>query len=210
VRELALLLGGRYRIGVTAIGGDGSGVEVLSDGVTVVDRSPPTVTVRVSRPSFAPRALETVDLTVEVTDRTGLTRTHAELRDAQGAVVRVIDDYEARVRDASRTARVTWGGTDGRGVVAPEGEYTLVATATDVGGMMATQQATVRIVAPPEGVPRGFAPPTEGGCGCGVVGSDARRGWVGLLMVLATIARRRRRYGPSFGRPSSSRMTRSC
>ncbi len=193
VRELPLLLGRRYRVGVTAIAAGGSGVEVLSDGVTVVDRTPPVVTIRLSRDSFAPRALETVDINIETTDRTGVTRSHAELRDAQGAVVRVLDDYESRARDASRAARVTWGGTDDRGVVVPEATYTVVATATDVGGMSTTQTATVRIVAPPDNAPRGFAPSGDEGCGCGAVGHARGSSLAMMLAGVALVARRRRR-----------------
>ncbi len=192
VRELPLLLNGRYRVGVTAIAGNGQGVEVLSDGVTVVDRTPPTVTVRVSRESFAPRASQTVDINVEASDRTGLASSRVELRDESGAVVRVLDDYEARVRDASRSARVTWGGTDMRGVVSPEGAYTVIATATDVGGMTTTARATVRIVPPPPGAV-GFAPGEEG-CGCGVVGGarvDVRALIAGAVAL--ALARRRKR-----------------
>ncbi len=193
VRELPLLLGRRYRVGVTAIAADGSGVEVLSDGVTVVDRTPPVVTIRLSRESFAPRALETVDINIETTDRTGVVRSHAEIRDAQGAVVRVLDDYESRTRDASRAARVTWGGTDGRGVVVPEATYTIVATATDVGGMSTTQMASVRIVAPPDNTPRGFAPSGDEGCGCGAVGHARGSSLALMLAGVALVARRRRR-----------------
>jgi outer membrane protein assembly factor BamB len=194
VRELPLLFGGRYRVGVTALRGDGSGVEVLSDGVTVVDRSPPTIELRLSRPSFAPRALETVDISVDTSDRTGLARSRAELRDAGGSLVRVLDDYEARVRDASRSARVTWGGTDERGVVVPDGTYTVVATATDVGGATTTARAMVQLIAPSVTTPStGFAPGRDVGCQCGARRGEAPYGALALLALPAMMLRRRRR-----------------
>ncbi len=204
LRELPLLWGGRYRVGVTAVRADGSGVETLSDGVTVVDRSPPTVSITLSRPSFAPRASETVDLAVESRDRTGLARSVVEIRDAQGALVRTLDDYDARVRYASRSVRVTWGGTDMAGRRVPEGEYTVVGTATDVAGVVTTQRATLRVVLP------AGASGSESGGGCGCRAGGERRSSEGAAWLAVALVAWAARQGARRGRPSSSRIARSC
>lgn len=194
VRELPLRVGGVYRAGVTALRADGSSVETLSDGATIVDRTAPTVTARVSRERFAPRAVESVDLTVEFSDLTGLTRSRAELVDSGGRVVRTLEDYAPPTRYASRAVRVTWGGSDGDGVVAPLGEYTLIGTATDVGGHTTTARATVSIVAPPDMTVRGFNPGASDSCACRASAHRdvTPRHLVGLAAVLALALHRRR------------------
>ncbi len=82
---LPLRLGGRYRVGVIPVGAGGSGPEALSDGFTVVDESPPAVTIQVLTPTFAPRAGERAEIELRFTDRTGVARVHAEVRRADGA-----------------------------------------------------------------------------------------------------------------------------
>ncbi|MFO0610352.1 MAG: hypothetical protein U0324_44745 [Polyangiales bacterium] len=196
LQELLLRVGGRYRIGVTAIRADGSSVEALSDGVTVVDRAPPTITITRSRNLFRPRAMERVDLTVEVADRTGLVRNRTEIRSPSNAVVRVLEDYDPRARYAARTLRATWGGTDDSGALVPDGTYTVVATATDVGNHTTRQTATVDVGAPSATtVPGsgGAGPAATGGCDCDAVGARVAGGrWMWALALLTVLRRRRR------------------
>jgi len=195
LRELLLRVGGRYRVGVTALRADGSSVEALSDGVLVVDRTAPTVAITRSRDAFRPSSAETVDITVVVSDRTGLLRNKTEIRSPAGAVVRVLEDYDARVRYADRTTRTTWGGTDASGARVPDGTYTIVATATDVGMHATTQTATVLVGTSSTTVTDGGVRPPSGGaegCDCHVparaTGSLAP--WA-LLLALGLVRRRR-------------------
>jgi hypothetical protein len=199
LRELPLRVGGRYRVGVTALRADGTSVETLSDGVTVVDRTAPTITITRSRDLFRPRAMEHVDITVEVSDRTGLVRNRTEIRSPSNAVVRVLEDYEPRTRYAARVLRVTWGGTDDSGALVPDGTYTIVATATDVGDHSTREVATIDVGAPSHtdvsatGSARLSA---MGGCHCRASRDRAQwRAWWALVGGLALCRRRRPRIG---------------
>ncbi|MDP3213317.1 MAG: hypothetical protein Q8S73_04385, partial [Deltaproteobacteria bacterium] len=165
VAGLPLRLGGRYRVGVVAVGADGSSVESESDGFTVVDVSPPTIRIVANPTSFTPPTQST-NLEVTFADRTGLASTRAELLDPSGVVVRVLVDEVLRAPLPSRTTRFTFDGiaADGASYL-PPGEYTIRASATDVRdhSVMATGTFTMlpRVVTP--GTRRADEP---AGCAC--------------------------------------------
>ncbi len=194
VSDLPLRVGGRYRVGVVAVGADGSSAEAQSDGFTVVDRSPPTIRIGANPESFAP-PLETSNLEVTFADRTGLARTRAELVDSAGVVVRSLDDETLRTPLPSRTVRLAFDGiaADARSYL-PPGVYTIRATATDVGGhdTMATGTVTVRERTVGPMTPR--RPDDPAGCACSAGSTDrAPRGlWLVGALALALSARRRR------------------
>ncbi len=196
VSDLPLRVGGRYRVGVVAVGADGSSAEAQSDGFTVVDRAPPTIRIGANPESFAP-PLETSNLEVTFADRTGLARTRADLLDPSGVVVRSLDDETLRTPLPSRTVRLAFDGiaADARSYLAP-GVYTIRASATDVGGheTMATGTVTVRERTVGPMTPRRADDPA--GCACSA-GSTHRvpRGWwiVGALAVALSARRRRLR-----------------
>ncbi len=169
---LPLRLGGRYRVGVIPVGADGSGPEALSDGFTIVDESPPAVTIQVLTPTFAPRAGERAEIELRFTDRTGVARVHAEVRRADGGTVAVLDDETLRTPAPSRTTRAAWtGARDDTRIVEPPGTYRIVAEVTDVAGRTASAEGGVTLTAAPTRPDGGVGTPRSGsdpGCGCGV------------------------------------------
>jgi MYXO-CTERM domain-containing protein len=207
LRELPLRVGGRYRVGVTAQRADGAGEEAVSDGATIVDLTPPLVTIEVSRPSFSPRAGQTVEIVIDAVDRTGLAGLRVDIRDAEGRSVRVLENYDARVRYAARNVRVTWAGVDTLGRTLPDGQYTIMADAVDVGEHMTSTRATVSIgAAPPDAGMMVFNPGGGGGgdgCGCHASSSSRPSVWLSALVALVAL-RRRQRKTPATG--GASRM----
>ncbi|MFO0629553.1 MAG: FG-GAP-like repeat-containing protein [Polyangiales bacterium] len=195
---LPLRLGGRYRVGVIPVGTDGSGPEALSDGFTVVDESPPAVTIGVLTPSFAPRAGERAEIELRFTDRTGVARVHAEVRRMDGSPVAVLDDETLRTPAPSRTTRAAWtGARDDTRIVEAPGVYVIVAEVTDVAGRRASAEASITLALAPTRVDAGVGTPRGGidpGCGCGVPGVRATTTPTWLL-GLALALRRRRRNG---------------
>ncbi len=194
VGELPLRLGGRYRVGVVAVGADGSSAEALSDGFTVVDVSPPTIRIGANPATFTPPS-QTTNLEVTFEDRTGLASTRAELLDPSGAVVRVLVDETLRSPLPSRTTRVAFDGIAASGTrYLPPGVYTIRASATDVRDHTVTATGTFtmleRVVTP--GTRRDDV---DGGCACtaGRVGGAPRGWWLVAALGLAGVARRRRR-----------------
>lgn len=193
VAGLPLRLGGRYRVGVVAVGADGSSVESESDGFTVVDVSPPTIRIGANPTSFAPPAQST-NLEVTFADRTGLASTRAELVDPSGVVVRVLVDEVLRAPLPSRTTRVAFDGiaADGTSYL-PPGEYTIRASATDVRDHGATATGTFTML------PRVVAPGTRradeaAGCACeaGRARGAGAGSWALAALGLAAARRRRR------------------
>lgn len=194
VSDLPLRVGGRYRVGVVAVGADGSSAEAQSDGFTVVDRTPPTIRIGANPESFAP-PLETSNLEVTFSDRTGLARTRAELLDASGAVVRSLDDETLRTPLPSRTVRLAFDGiaADARSYL-PAGVYTIRASATDVGGhdTMATGTVTVRERTVGPMTPRRPDDPAGCACAAGSTHRPPRALWLVGALALALSVRRRR------------------
>lgn len=190
--DLALRLGGTYRVGVVAVGSDGSSVEALSDGVTVVDRTPPTVRFDVMAPALITpqRSVETADVLFD--DATGLASTRVTLRAPDGATLLTVDDSEFRTPLPSRRVPFTWTDptTHAPLLVAP-GTYTLTATARDVGGHVTTAETQVRVqlvvTLPPTGT-------SSGGGGCGCRAQRVPRGaWALTACAMVLLAARRRR-----------------
>lgn len=193
ISELPLRFGNRYRIGVVAVSADGSSAEAFSDGVTIVDRSPPTISLEATHTTFAPRAGESTDLTVVITDLTGLASSRVELHDSAGQTLLTVDDntHPTSVLP-DRTVRFTWTGTDAmmNQFVAP-GVYVLTATATDVGGhvtsseLRITVDGRVRTMTGP-----GTSPDSDNGCGCrvGSTPRNPRTNWVFVTLFAAFAA----------------------
>jgi MYXO-CTERM domain-containing protein len=194
---LPLRLGGRYRVGVIPVGADGSGPEALSDGFTVVDESPPAVTIGVLTPTFAPRAGERAEIELRFTDRTGVARVHAEIRRADGGAVAVLDDETLRTPAPSRTTRAAWtGARDDTRIVEPPGTFRIVAEVTDVAGRTASAEGSITLTEAPVRADGGVGTArtgTDHGCGCGVPGPRPSPAPIGLL-ALGLLRRRRRRH----------------
>jgi len=195
LRELPLRYRGRYRFGVLGLDTAGASVEQLTDGVTVVDRSPPTVVLEANPPSFAPGAGVATRLEMRVRDRTALVRTRAWLEDPEGQVLLPVDDYTFPTPSPDRVVRLEWLGIrPGTGSFVAQGRYTLVAEATDVGGQTTTARTTVEVL-PPTAME--FRPDPEG-CNCRTVGtahaSNSRVAalWGVVLGAGLALGRRRR------------------
>ncbi len=147
-RDLALQWGRRYKIAVRARAGSGSDVrvspEAASDGFVVVDRDPPTVTVSVTPPRIFPgsdRPDSAATLGVLAQDRVGLRSYAVHVTDIAGLGVREL--ARAEIGGTRFLAEMLWDGRDDSGVVAAEGTYRVVATATDVAGREGAGSATV-------------------------------------------------------------------
>lgn len=193
--DLPLRLGGRYHFGVIATGPSGSSAEASSNGVTVVDNAPPTFTLAAMPSRIAPRAGELSSITVTFNDRTGLARTHAEIRRDDGTPVRVVDDTTLARPQGSRTVRFEWDGASEGRTPLPEGLYDLVVTATDVGGHSATDRLSLELIPPAPDA--GLVPPTFEATGrdCGCRASTTKRPsawWISSLLLGLRLRRRKR------------------
>ncbi len=193
LRELPLRYQGRYRLGVLGLDAAGASVEQFTDGVTVVDRTPPTVEAEAIPPRFAPGAGAS-RLEVRIHDRTALVRSRAWLEDLGGQVLLPIDDYNFATPAPDRVVRVEWLGIrPGTSAYVTQGRYTLVAEATDVGGHTTTTRAVVEVL-PPSAA---GVLPEDRGCGCRAVGGGSRGVasglWVAIALGLGAGLRRRRR-----------------
>jgi hypothetical protein len=194
LRELPLRFGGQYRFGVLGLDASGSSVEQFTDGVTVVDRTAPTVVIEAIPPRFAPGAGVSTRLEMRVNDRTGLVRTRAWLEDLDGQVLLSLDDHTFPAPAPDRIVRQDWMGMrPGTPSFVVQGRYTLVAEATDLGGHTTTTRNTVEVLPPTANV----VEPEPASCTCRAAGSPGRHGVaaVGLALGLGTAlaARRRRR-----------------
>jgi hypothetical protein len=196
ITELPLRVGGMYRFGVIPVSDRGVGTETFSDGVTIVDRSPPTLTIRAMPLDFSPAAGEIQEIAVDTVDLTGLVRTQAEVRALDGTVLHVVDDNEFRTPLPTRMVRSSWAGSNlGSTRFVPLGEYVIVATATDVGGHSASARLTVHVVPPPPDAGLTATSSGSSGCQCGArrVPSPVRGLTLALAASLALAFGRRRR-----------------
>ena len=194
---LALAQGQRYVISVQAVGPDGPGLEGRSDGVTVVDTLPPEASVTVSpRVSWPPTGiLPSVDGTC--TDRVGLARIETSIEQPDGTSIDALDGREVMGRNA--TSSMQWSGLLGS-ADAPAGTYVARVTCTDASGHTATATSEFTLdpsaipVDPDAGVGVDGGPGVDpGGDGCGCRVAPRGRAPLGLLLVTALVAWRRRR-----------------
>ncbi len=202
IGELPLRLGSRYVLGVRAVGPNGTGAETESDGVTLVDRASPEITLLLDRQAFAPGMAQTLGVDVTYRDRGGLTRTGLEIFSIEPITtlrrsVRVVDNSPHDPRIEYRRLPFMWDGTAGSGPGLPEGEYDVVATASDIAGRDFIRRATVRIVHDiGDAGADGGTGLHRGGCGCVTAGALDARGRSAAVAVLfagaLALARRKR------------------
>lgn len=194
LRELPLRYGARYRVGVLALDGRGSSVEQTSDGVTVVDQTPPRFELRANPARFRPGEGETTRVEAIIADRTGVVATRTSIQTPTGEIVRLFEDTRLDLPSTSRTVRGVWDGINAAGTrYVAAGEYRLVVEATDVGGHVAS--ASTPITLDPAAVTPARTLTELGGCTCRAALAPPRSPTPYALAALALAlgARRRRR-----------------
>ncbi|MDI7268529.1 MAG: VCBS repeat-containing protein, partial [Myxococcota bacterium] len=145
---LGLRLGATYYVAVRAIGPAGSSSEALSDGIQLVDETPPTVTLRAAPNPFSPDADgadDTVNVVAEMADRAGLASWRLVVFYPGGMVVARSLPPQA-LAGTSVTDFVVWDGVDDAGWTMPEALYPVVATVEDVAGRTATASLDLEIL----------------------------------------------------------------
>jgi len=145
---LGLMLGGRYYFAVRAIGPGGSSSEAVSDGVTIVDETDPTITINSFPDPFSPDGdghEDTTLMNIRMTDRRGLVSYNLAIMDSSETVVvknfGVKDLFGVDVLEI-----VEWDGTDDMGAVVLEGEYVILGAVIDEGGHEVEGRAAVHVV----------------------------------------------------------------
>ncbi len=207
---LPLHTGVRYLVGVRAVGPLGKSAVRWSDGVTVVDRTPPTATLSADREGVALGG-DPARLIFAAQDKTKLKALRLEVFDAGFASVTVLRD-EAAVDAAQRQGEVGWAGTDAFGAPVAPGTYHVVLLVSDYAGHQATAELTLEVVEPPpapvdEAPDAGSTPPLAlshetpqrlsgpapaQGCACRGGATDLGGAWWWALVALVLVTRRRR------------------
>lgn len=146
--RLALRAGGTYHFAVRAIGSAGASSETISDGIRIVDESPPTATLRALPNPFSPDGDgtdDTITIVADMADRGGLAGWSMAILYPGGlATARTFP-----LRSVAGTATsdfVIWDGVDDSGgVIGDEGDYEAVATVRDLAGRSTIASTVVRI-----------------------------------------------------------------
>lgn len=130
---LNLRLGGRYYVAVRAIGPAGSSSEAISDGVTIVDGSPPTVSISATPNPFSPDGdgfEDTTSLSIRLRDKRGVTSWQLVIFDS--TETNVVKDFGERASHGTDFLEmIEWDGKDASGMVVSEGEYIAIVVARD-------------------------------------------------------------------------------
>lgn len=146
IDELSLSLGTVYYVLVQAYSayGGASGVQI-SDGVTVVDSSPPGVSSLMAVPdSFNPHSGGMTTISGTLTDQTGLLGYRLEIRATPGGPIL----YERSVplgRQLQVDIAQMWTGVGDDGVIQPDGVYECTVVAIDVGGHEGSDSVDVEL-----------------------------------------------------------------
>jgi len=144
---LPLRLGGMYQFVVRAIGPRGGSRETFSDGIQLVDESPPTVELRAAPNPFSPDGDgvdDTVTILADAADRVGLASWEVAVYHPGGMAV--ARSFPSRPLVGTSTSDiVVWDGTDDSGRPLPEAVYPAVATVHDGTGHSATARIDLEI-----------------------------------------------------------------
>jgi hypothetical protein len=137
---LPLRLGGMYQFVVRAIGPRGGSRETFSDGIQLVDESPPTVELRAAPNPFSPDGdgvEDTVTILADVADRVGLASWEIAVYHPGGMAV--ARNFPSRpLLGTSTSDIVVWDGTDDSGRLLTQSVYPALATVHDRTGHSAT------------------------------------------------------------------------
>ncbi len=211
----------QYRVEVTAYAThDGAGVEsqaALSDGVSIVDVSPPEIVSLTATPELAVAGTP-IALQMTARDATRLAQLRLQVLDGDGALLGEVVT-QAASREAS--AELSFVAVDAEGEPLPEGAYQVAAVARDVGGHEAKTALSFALCAagsagaalgrgacgPLTGEPSaaiGKAEQTDCACRAGGGRRAPSPGGIALLCsLIAAILARRARAQPSGGRVCS-------
>lgn len=144
---LDLALNGRYYFAVRAIGPEERSAEALSDGVTVVDRTLPTIVITADPETFSPDddgIDDSVMISVSMTDDLGLVALEVVIMDeAEETLVMDLGDYDLEGLEAEES--MEWDGEDEEGSVVPAGDYVIVGTVEDIGGNEVEARAVLHV-----------------------------------------------------------------
>lgn len=202
IEGLELTPGGVYHVEVVAYAKlDKGAIESTpkrSDGVTIVDVSPPEIVALTATPATAASG-RLVDVALQARDRTRLRRLSLQVRDGDG-VLMASREVEVAAREAQLA--LPWQTVDATGAGLPPGTYEVRAEVVDGAEHTTTQTLKVEICAadvpesllalglcgpPAPDVGADVAIEDDQGCGCSVTGK--RRppsvGAFGLLALLA-------------------------
>lgn len=148
--ELPLAYGHTYFVVVTAYDDAGeAGVAARSDGVSVVDLTPPRVEgVQADPDPFDPNR-ETTQLTARLTDTTALSMWSLEIFDGDQRVWARGD----AVGTTSLDLDLTWDGHFDEGTSAPDGFYTVLVSARDQAGHSGSATGHVEVRRRPDPTP---------------------------------------------------------
>lgn len=189
---LKLKLGQRYFFAVRAHNkksGKSSG-ETISDGVLVVDKAAPVITLSASPNPFAPPKDATCTINASFADGHALASYQLVIEDKNGKTIR--DWGSQKISSTSASTTVGWDGKDSAGKAVLPGTYTVKATAADTRSHVSNK--TVALVVEEaaqqgDGGGPGGGGITQEGCSC-EAGGMAGSGW-GLLLVVGLLWRRR-------------------
>ena len=212
---LNLTLGQRYFFAVRALDTKNSKTsgEALSDGVLVVDNTPPTVKLEAAPNPFDPAQTTACTIKATFLDGYQLTSYQVSITDASGQTVK--DWGSTAVKDYKASPTLSWDGRVAGNI--KYGTYTIKAEALDTKGFKASGSLTLRLVAQDGGVTTGDmgveagaeagaeagldagGGKTDGpvkidteGCECNTSGGDATGGLVLLFTLLGLAIVRRR------------------
>ena len=139
---LNLALGRRYRVAVVAEGAGGQSSSRLSDGVTVIDVSPPEVTLGINPTSFV--AGEDAEIHYSATDKTALKSVDVTVfSNPITSVTEVVHKSDLHVQ--TQTASFAWNGSSDTGSLQP-GVYELRITALDHAGHEVTHAVEFEVL----------------------------------------------------------------
>jgi len=191
VDGLDLRLGVTYLFAVRAHEGARTSPESLSDGVVVVDRTPPELAVTAAPDRLAAGTDDASQLSIRASDRRGLALVSAEVRAPGGATIEILVD--AAPTNSTFEWTEPWDALLDSGHALEPGSYLVVARALDNAGLESTASAHITVV---EGDVH-WSRVRGGGCTCDVPEESRpndRAAFV-LLAAVALLARRRRVRG---------------
>ena len=152
IKGLSLQPGQKYLTSVRAVKVSvdvvASSDEVFSDGVTIVDTSPPSIlSLDVEPPVISPDGDGEADIAViaaQVEDKTGVD-SYALTVSGDG----LVRTFEGGVSATSALLEVEFDGLDDNGALMPTGLYSVDLTVTDIVGQSVSAASSVRVCNPP-------------------------------------------------------------
>jgi hypothetical protein len=146
VSGLPLVLGGRYFFAVRATGDTGVSPEGLSDGVRIVDLTPPIVEITADPVTFFASSGgdgESTHLEARMSDATSLVGYQVKITNSGGNEVVAVGPVS--VTGPSADWQMEWNGTEDDGSLVEEGTYTVTITAWDGGDHLVEDRVDVTV-----------------------------------------------------------------